>query len=209
MTTNTRVDAIGQELKVNECAYVISKSSSAGGSIGLITRINPKTVQINGTTTIEDDRVVIVTENLINMGKKNRVDSLRKQYEEKVDNTDPTANPKKPSIRFVLIQDKFGDQHLVRFEGETRDDAQTVIANIPELTALVSRFDHKVLSRQREWRTQEKYLAFTDAWRFGKECIFALRTLPDNIARYVVDGQAYVAIPHHDKQPTKQVIPKK
>lgn len=206
---SNRTDAIGQELKVNECAYVISKSSNAGGSIGLITRINPKTVQINGQTTIEDDRVVIVTQNLMDMGKQNRVDSLRKSYEDKVDYTDPNANPKKPSIRFVLLQDKAGDQHLVRFEGETRDDATKVIQSIPELTWATGRYDHKILSRQQEWRTRDKYLAFTDAWRFGKECIFALRTLPDNIARYANENSPYVLIPEHDKQPTKVMLPKK
>ena len=204
-----RTDAIGQELKVNECAYVISKSSTAGGSIGLITRINPKTVQISGRTTIEDDRVIIVTQNLMDMGKQNRVDSLRKEYADKVDHTDPLAAPKKPSIRFVLLQDKAGDQHLVRFEGETRDDATKVIQTIPELHWATGRYDHKVLSRQQEWRTQQKYLAFTDAWRFGKECIFALRTLPDNIARYADENSQYVLIPEHDKQPAKVIIPKK
>lgn len=209
MSTNTRVDAIGQELKVNECAYVISKSSNAGGDVGLITRINAKTVQINGKTTMDDYRVVIVTENLMAMGKQNKVDSLRKTYADKVDDTDPLAKPKKPSIRFILIQDKAGDQHLIRFEGETRDDSMKVIATIPELNWVTARYDHKVLSRQQDWRSQEKYLAFTDAWRFGKECIFALRTLPDNIARYAHETSAYVAIPHHDKQPTKQVLPKK
>lgn len=206
---SNRTDAIGQELKVNECAYVISKSSHAGGSVGLITRINPKTVQINGMNTIEDERVIIVTQNLIDMGKQNRVDSLRKTHEDKVDHTDPTANPKKLPIRFILIQDKTGEQHLIRFEGDKTSDAAAMVDCIPEVKALTQRFESKLLSRQSDWRTQEKYLAFTDYWRFGKECLFALRTLPDNIARYVVDGQAHVIIPEHDKQPAKVVIPKK
>lgn len=204
-----RTDAIGQELRVNECAYVISKSSNAGGSVGLITRLNPKTIQIDGKYTIEDDRLIVVTQNLIDKGDQIKVDNLRKWYGDKVDHTDPTANPKKLPVRFVLLKAVDGSQHLVRFEGDKGSDAAAIIDSVPELKAIVKNHQAKALGRFRDYRSDENYLAFKDYWRVGKECIFAYRSLPDNIARYVVDGEAHVIIPEHDQQPIKVVIPKK
>lgn len=206
---SNRKDAIGQELKVNECAYVISKSSIAGGAIGLITKLNPKTVQINGVNTIEDDRVLIVTQNMIDMGKQQRVDSIRQQYENVVDFTDPNANPKKLPIRFVLLEDKAGNQHLLRFEGDSPSDAHAAVDCHPDVKAIAKPYSCKVMSRQRVWRTQEKYLAMGNYSGFFKECIFALRTLPDNLARHVTESSSHVIIPPHDHQPLRQDIPKK
>lgn len=208
MPTTTRTDAIGQELKVNECAFVVSKSSNLGGDIGLITKINAKTVQINGTTTIDDYRVVIVTENLVNMGKGKKVEDLRKKYEAKVDLTDPTEKPKKPSIRFVLIQDVTGEQHLIRFEGENRDAAVTAMSAIPEIQAIRASYQSKLLCRHRGWPSNEQSLIFDSGHWFGKEAIFAFRTLPDNVARYVNENEPHVIIPMHDRQPQKVVLPK-
>lgn len=202
MTTNVkRVDAIGQELKVNECVYIISKSSSIAGDIGLITKLNAKTVQVNGKTTMEDCRVLIVTSNLLEMGCSYKIDDLRQRYENQLDHSDPVERVVKIPVRYVLLASTITqEQFLVRVEGDKPRDAYAAINVIPEMKALRNTFPQcRILCRGHDYRTNKKYLRMVSQHYVGLENIFALRSLPDNIARHVT-GASYDKIPNCDNQ---------
>lgn len=212
MTQKKRVDAIGQELKVNECVYVISKSAGIG--VGLVTKFNDTMTQVNGKSNIADDCLIVVTDNLIHMGKQSTVDDLRAHYASKIVVVDPDAPPKKPTVRFMLLQDgNTGEQHLMRFEGISQADATAAMRAIPALAHMANSFDHRCLTKgQRYNSTSRGYddtLYFGHCWRFNRNSIWSYRGLPDNIAQYVDDSQPHVVIPVSHNQPDNVVIPKK
>lgn len=212
MTQKIRVDAIGQELKVNECVYVISKSAGIG--VGLVTKFNDAMTQVNGKSNIADDCLIVVTDNLIHMGKQATVDRLRTQYASKIVEVDPNAPPKKPTIRFMVLQDgKTGEQHLMRFEGVSQADAARAMRDIPALAHMSNSFDHKCLSKGQRYnhadRSYDNTLFFNSIWRFNRDSIWSYRSLPDNIAQHVDDSQPHVVIPLSSNQPDLVVLPKK
>ena len=212
MTQKIRYDAIGQELKVNECVYVISKSAGIG--VGIITKFNDTMTQVNGKSNIADDCLIVVTDNLVHMGKQATVDNLRAQYASKIVVVDPNAPPKKPVIRFMVLRDtKTDEQHLMRFEGTSQVDAVAAMRAIPALAHMAGSFDYKCLTRGEKYNHviggYDDLLHFASLWRCNRDSIWSYRALPNNIARHVDDSQPHVVIPQSDNQPYEVVIPKK
>lgn len=209
MTQKKRVDAIGQELKVNECVYVISKSAGIG--VGLVTKFNDTMTQVNGKSNIADDCLIVVTQNLIELGKQGQVDSLRAQYADKIVVIDPDAPPKKEPVRFMLWKDQTGDQHLIRVEAISREGALKAMKDIPSAVHFTNTHTYSCMFMGETYidRGYRKCIHFGNGWRFNKSALWSYRSLPDNIARHVDDSMPHIIIPLADHQPDKVILPKK
>lgn len=206
-----RLDGIGQELKVNECVYVISKSSNTGGSVCLVTKMNESMIQVNGKSNIADDCLIVVTQNLIELGKQGQVDRLRAQYADKIVVVDPDAPPKKEPVRFMLWKDQTGDQHLIRVEAISREGALNAMKNIPSAVHFTNTHNYSCMTMGETYmdRGYRKCIHFGNGWRFNKSALWSYRSLPDNIARHVDDSMPHIIIPLADHQPDKVILPKK
>ncbi|MNC42812.1 hypothetical protein D3C75_916400 [compost metagenome] len=185
-----RVDAVGQEIKIGDIVMPFMKSSH-NLEISIVTRFNPKMVQLNGgELNIESERMVVVTDNLIALGKQSTVDKFRQQYASKMDHSEKEH---KLPVRYVIL-------------GSPRSQTPS---------AWVARFDYEVIDSAREMKRQLQTihpeithalrkgyggkLYWTRDWHLTSDHVFAWRSLPDSVAAIANGPDAVNEIPHDDK----------
>lgn len=171
--TAARKDAIGQEIKIGDIVMPFMKSSH-NLEVSIVTKFNPKMIQLNGgDINIESERMVVVTDNMIALGKQSVVDNFRQQYASKMDYTEKEV---KLPVRYLIL-------------GSPR--AQTP-------RAWVARFDYKVIDTAREVKRtlqgihpeithalRKGYngkLYWSRDWYITNDNVFAWRSLPDSLA---------------------------
>lgn len=173
--SNVRKDAIGQEIKVGDIVMPFAKSGS-NLQMSIVTRHNPRMIQLNGITNIEDDRLVVVTENLMLMGKQNVIDSFRKQYESKLNEK---AKEAKIAHRYLVMgtpRAQNPQAWVVKFEGTTVQEARDVWRKWQS--------DQGIRPTHLLKKKQDGSLYWgSGGWYEIKNCILAWRSLPDVVAQ--------------------------
>lgn len=173
-----RKDAIGQEIKVGDIVMPFAKSGH-NLQMSIVTRHNPKMIQLNGMTNIEDDRLVVVTENLMLMGKQSIIDSFRQQHEAKMVHETKEVKVAHRYIVMGNLRPQDPQAWVVKFEGTNLDDGrmawQKASTSMPGLnpTHLLARKSDGSLY----WRTASYYNI--------KKSILSWRSLPDVVAQSV------------------------
>lgn len=172
-----RKDAIGQEIKVGDIVMPFAKSGH-NLQMSIVTRHNPKMIQLNGMTNIEDDRLVVVTENLMLMGKQSTIDSFRKQYESKMVHE---AKEVKVAHRYLVMgtpraQDP--QAWVVKFEGTTVQEARD---EWRKWQAGHGISPTHLLKKKRDGSLYWASATYYDI----KNCTLAWRSLPDVVAQNV------------------------
>lgn len=91
-------DFLGREIRVRDIV-VYSSSSYVSLLSGVVTKINPKTIQINGSGSTHPNTVMVVTEQYGCSGKQAEADQLIRDNEGRVDESKPVI--KTPSQKWA------------------------------------------------------------------------------------------------------------
>lgn len=183
-----RKDAIGQEIKVGDIVMPFAKSGNSM-VMSVVTRHNPRMIQLNGYTNIEDDRLVVVTENLITLGKQNTIDGLRKQYEAVMNHT---AKEIKIAHRYAVFgtpKSANPQAWVVKFEG-TDVGAGRKVAGACSVIDGIS--PTHVLKRKKDGSLYWGNIAYYDM----QKAMLSWRSLPDSVAQCVGATDAVVEVLH-------------
>lgn len=126
-----QVDKLGREIKVRD---IVAYSNSGYVSVqtGVVTKINPKTIQINGGGAHDAKGLMVVTEQYGCSGKQAEADRMIRGAEGRIDETKPTVKPPSQKWRYGIFvcfdtPDKITDisqctVHIVKLKSDT--DAQ-------------------------------------------------------------------------------------
>lgn len=171
--STVRLDAIGQEIKIGDVVMPFAKSSH-NLEVSIVTKFNPKMIQLNGgENNVESERMVVVTNNLIALGKQSLVDNLTQQYESKMDRSEKEH---KTPVRYIVLGNPRSQSPrawVARFDYEVIDSARemkrTVQSNHPEITHALCR----------GWGGK---LIWVRDWSITNGNVFAWRSLPDSVA---------------------------
>lgn len=171
--STARLDAIGQEIKIGDIVMPFTKSSH-NLEVSIVTKFNPKMIQLNGgENNVENERMVVVTNNLIALGKQSLVDSLNQQYESKMDRTE---REHKFPVRYIILgnpRSQVPRAWVARFDYEVIESARemkrTVQMNHPEITHAL----------RKGWGGK---LVWVRDWHLTNDSVFAWRSLPDSVA---------------------------
>lgn len=188
--STVRKDAIGQEIKIGDIVMPFMKSSH-NLDMSIVTRFNPKMVQLNGgQTNIESERMVVVTENLRLLGKQSVIDSLQQQYESKM--VYETKEVKVP-IRYLVVGDPRSATPrawIIRFEGDTLEAARAAFGKFRHENpgSNITHMIYKTHDGKHVWERNGYYIS--------KRSLLAWRSLPDSVVAYASGGDGICEIPN-------------
>lgn len=123
-----QVDKLGREIKVRD---IVAYSNSGYVSVqtGVVTKINPKTIQIGGSGAHDAKGLIIVTEQYGCSGKQAEADRMIRGAESRIDETRPAAKPPSQKWRYGIFvcfdtPDKIADisqctVHIVKLKSDT------------------------------------------------------------------------------------------
>lgn len=126
-----QTDILGREIKVRDIvAY--SSSNSVNVSTGVVTKIHPKTIQIDGTGAHHPKTLMVVTEQYGCSGKQAQADKMLRDQEPRVDDTKPVVKAPGSKWRYGIFvcfdtPDMITDisqcsVHIVKLASDTSSD---------------------------------------------------------------------------------------
>lgn len=123
-----QTDILGREIKVRD---IVAYSSSGYVSVqtGVVTKINPKTIQINGGGAHHAGGLMVVTEQYGCSGQQSKADKMIRSNESRIDETKPATKPPSQKWRYGIFvcfdtPDKITDisqctVHIVKLKSDT------------------------------------------------------------------------------------------